>query len=65
LQNGLEWGTPVADIAGLLRDSASTLERAARLVDGTEDDILMWIDHKSVQAKFEPPLKPKTLQSRL
>jgi hypothetical protein len=65
LQDKLEWGTPADDIAGLLRGAASTLEKAARLVDGTEEDKLDFIDHKKVQAKFEAPLDPKMLMAKL
>merc|ERR1740130_369835 len=58
MQGSLEWGTPSEKIAGMLRDAAAALEKAARLVDGTEDDKLAWIDHKTVQSKFEAPLTP-------
>jgi len=58
MQERLEWGTSSNKISGMLRDAAATLEKAARLVDGVEDDVLPWIDHKTIQAKFEAPLTP-------
>lgn len=65
LQEKLKFGTPTDEISGVLRDAASTLEKAARLVDGTENDQLAWIDQKTVQAKFESPVDLKVLKSNL
>lgn len=46
------FGTPSADLVKMMRESANALERAARLMEGTELDRIDFIDSKKLQSKL-------------